>query len=134
MGAYQQMGHQSQNLLKHTDLSSYTGIVASPVNYTESELTEHVKTALFLRRFDVVFDPQLYVPKTSRGQLNTWRYFPPDVDTSDVSSDQWWNDLVSEICKTARRLRATAVCSPTVVPRVFADSYFERVVATGTTL
>src|SRR4051812_34979492 len=126
MGAYQQMGHQSQNLLTDVDLASYSGIVASPVNYGESELTTHIATARFRRGFDVVFDPQLYVPSTDRGQLKTWKYFPADVDTADVASDAWWLKMVTEIVAAAERVKARAVCSPALVPKVFSDAYFER--------
>jgi hypothetical protein len=128
------MGHQSQNLLTEADLSRYTGVVASPVNYTESELAEHVKTARFRRSFDIVFDPQLYVPRTDRGQLKTWTYFPADVDTADLASDDWWDRMVVEIREAAIRVRADAVCSPAVIPRSFSDDYFERTIANGTAL
>src|SRR5687768_15124772 len=37
MPAYQQMGHQSENLLFEPDLSAYAGAILSPVNYTEDE-------------------------------------------------------------------------------------------------
>lgn len=134
MGAYQQMGHQSQNLLTDVDLANYTGVVASPVNYDEAELATHIATAKFRRGFDVVFDPQMYVPSTERGCLKTWKYFPADVDTADVASAAWWTTIVTEIVNAAERVKARAVCSPAIVPKVYSDAYFEQLLANGVAL
>jgi hypothetical protein len=125
------MGHQSHNLLTAEGLNRYAGIVASPVNYDESELTTHVKTAQFRRQYDVVFDPQLYVPSTDRGQLRTWTYFPADVDTADLGSDAWWDTVLREVVAAVTRMKVDAVCSPAVLPRVFSDDYFDRTLANG---
>ena len=134
MGAYQQMGHHSQNLVTDPDLGSFTGVVGSPVNYPEAELVQHLAAARFRRGFDLVFDPQLYVPSSERGCLREWSYFPADVDTADLASDQWWEVLVREVCHAATRLKVDAVCSPAVLPRAFSDDYFARLVQTGNSL
>ncbi len=134
MGAYQQMGHQSQNLLIDEALSKFSGIVASPRDYPEEELATHIATAKYRRHFDVVFDPQMYVPRTNRGQLHTWSYFPSDVDTADLTSELWWRKICDEVAATAIRVKARAVCSPAVIPNVFADAYYSRVLANGAAL
>jgi hypothetical protein len=134
VGAYQQMGHQSHNLLLDEGLASYVGMVASPVNYTHAELVEHVLPARFRRGLDVVFDPQLYVPSSERGQLRQWSYFPSDVESADLASDEWWQALNANICDCAAELKADAVCSPVVIPRAFSDDYFSRAIATGADL
>src|SRR4051812_26758625 len=138
MGAYLQLGHQSHNLIAEPGLSAFAGIVASPVNYHESELRTHIVTARAGRGgdlidtpkpFDVVFDPQLYVPRSERGHLRDWPYFPSDVD-SDDRSDGWWETLVNAVAETANRVQVDAVCSPAIIPRAFTDEYFEQIVST----
>ncbi len=131
MTVYQQMGHDSKNLLEEETLSDYAGAILSPVNYTEEQ------TQLYMRRlqkpgnFDFVFDPQFYFPETNRGVLREWAYFPDDVDTADQASLSWWGEHVTNIVATARRLGATFVCSPAIVPRVYSDGFYDTLVQVG---
>jgi hypothetical protein len=127
MGAYHQMGHHSENLLEEPELAAYRGAILSPVNYTEVQVAGQVH-AIAERSLELILDPQLYYPTSQRGCLRTWDYFPADVDTADLSSEDWWHSLTDRLLDAARRIRATSVCSPAVVPRSFDDAYFARLV------
>ena len=126
MPAYHQMGHDSRNLLWDVNLlRSYRGAVLSPVNYDEGA-TSAIISLMEEKRdgFDFILDPQLYYPRSERGQLRTWSYFPDDVDTADVASLTWWRRINRDLAAVAKRLDVGGVCSPAVVPRAFgSDSY-----------
>lgn len=124
MASYHQMGHDSRNLLSEPNLKSYKGAILSPTNYTESEIIEQIKS-LGSENFKMIFDPQLYYPKSERGCLSDWSYFPSDVDTADQSSISWWEKLISNIASSVQTLNPQAVCSPAVVPNTFSDDYYE---------
>ena len=93
MSAFHQMGHHSQNLLLLPELSMYRGAILSPVNSGPSELAELTDELKVLPDFRTVFDPQLYYPRTERGRLRDWAYFPADVDSADLSTLEWWKGL-----------------------------------------
>src|ERR1043166_6848370 len=111
MPTYQQMGHDSQNLLDDPALTAYAGAIISPVNYTEDDTRSHIQRLQAPGSFDFVFDPQLYFPQTNRGVLREWTYFPADVDTADQSSLDWWQPLVANAITVARRVGAQSICS-----------------------
>lgn len=137
MPAYHQMGHDSENLLLESGLEAFRGMVASPVNYSESDMSRQiagVRAVAGRRDFDVVFDPQLYFPRTERGCLRDWPYFPTDVDTGDRDSDVWWEPLVTSLASTVGGMSVNAICSPAEVPRAFPDAYFERTIRVGSML
>lgn len=125
MSAYHQMGHDSRNLLSEKNLAAYRGAILSPINYTENEVMQQIDACDDMG-FEFVLDPQLYYPNTARGKLTQWSYFPSDVDTADQSSNAWWQRLVSQIAETAERLQPAAVCSPSIVPRLFSMDYYSR--------
>ena len=130
MAAYHQMGHQSDNLLTSEHLKKYVGCLLSPVNYTKNEMAVQIKNASD-REIETIFDPQLYYPKSERGHLKKWKYFPSDVDTADLSSDTWWSALIDRLIDTCEDMGPTAVCSPAIVPKRFDDDYFAKLVQTG---
>lgn len=135
MPAYQQMGHHSENLLFEPKLSAFQGAVLSPVNYDIEATREQVqKCASTFQDFDLIFDPQLYYPNTERGCLDRWSYFPADVDTADLSSATWWQSLVARLATVVTDLNVSAVCSPSVVPRTFSDSYYSQATAVTSSL
>jgi len=137
MPAYHQMGHDSENLLLEAGLEAFRGMIASPVNYSESDMNLQiagVRAAAGRSDFDVVFDPQLYYPRTERGCLRDWQYFPTDVDTGDRNSDAWWEPLVNSLGSTIGSMSVNAICSPAEVPRAFPDAYFEQSVRVGNML
>jgi hypothetical protein len=127
MSAYFQMGHDSENLIGGEGLD-YGGIVLSPVNRTSVELKAHVAAFREKGSFDVVLDPQLYCPQHRRGHLPTYRYFPDDLETADLSNRGWWRQRIKLLAEEARELGADAVCSPAVLPRKFEDGYYEQTV------
>lgn len=122
MAVYHQMGHATVNLIP--EVMGYRGAILSPVNCTEalalSWAEEHQS-----KDFEFVFDPQLYFPRSDRGQLADWPYFPKELDTADLSSAAWWEGVNKKLlaCAVAAGLRR--VCSPTMVPRGgYSDEYF----------
>ena len=94
MAAYLQMGSDTENLVGETDLDEFQGVVLSPVNRTTLELGQDIITFSQKGNFDIVMDPQLYVPDSERGCLPGQSYFPSDIDTADLTSDVWWSSLV----------------------------------------
>lgn len=124
MPAYQHMGHQSDNLLWESELSDYGGVLLSPVNYRRSSVGEQISRLGSRVGVESIFDPQLYVPDSDRGQLRTWEYFPVDVDSADLTSTEWWNRVSTSVAELCRDLRPSGVCSPAVVPRTFGNEYY----------
>jgi hypothetical protein len=131
MTAYHQMGHDSENLLTDTACVGFTGAIASPVDYTEQQVRHQVATHPDL---EWVLDPQLYSPRSGRGCLSKWEYFPQDVDTADLGSLEWWANVNRAIAATAERLKVGVVCSPAVQPRVYSDEYFGSVLDVASAL
>ncbi len=135
MGTYQQMGHNTDNLLFDPDLSGYKGTVLSPINHELSALVDKSKAAGHRGHFDVLFDPQLYYPKNGRGHLPEWGYYPSDLETADLSSIVWWNALTDKLIADCDRVRPDAICSPAMVPpRESSPDYFATIVEVGTYL
>ena len=128
MGTYHQMGHHSQNLLSDPQLATYSGAILSPVNYRQDDVIGQIQRSRAQQAFETVFDPQLYYPTTQRGVLREWTYFPADVDTADITSSAWWNQIVDQIAITCDQINPTTVCSPAVVPRTFTNDYFSLLV------
>jgi len=133
MTAFQQISHDSQNLLDEEALSEYVGAVLSPVNYTEAE-TEAFTDRLRLKRsgeFDFVFDPQLYFPESERTLLRKWPYFPNDFDSGDRGSLEFWAKVTKLVVKAGTDLRARQIASPADVAKIYDNGYFERLVHVG---
>lgn len=124
MAVYHQMGHQSDNLLTEPYLSNFQGAILSPVNYTEQELSRTLEICRELDKFETIFDPQLYYPQTQREKLKEWSYFPADVDTVDLTSLEWWENLIKSLASTLIIVRPDVVCSPALAPRNFDNEYF----------
>ena len=123
MAAYLQMGHDSENLVGVAGLESFAGLILSPVNRTEDELKRNVSAFREKGAFDIVLDPQLYFPQQERGALSSHSYFPKDLDTADLSSTRWWNDVVKRLAAYASDMRVNAVCSPAIVPKKWGADY-----------
>jgi hypothetical protein len=131
MAVYHQMGNDSENLLFETDLDLYRGAILSPINYDEAKISLQIERSRDGRDFDTIFDPQLYYPRTERGVLKEWDYFPADFDTADSASEQWWSTLCRKVRSTCVRLQPSAACSPAIVPGVYSDNYFSTMVQVG---
>jgi len=124
MSAYHQMGHNSRNLLLEKHLSTYSGAILSPVNDPEQRMAEIIQEMSHCG-IEFILDPQLYYPGARRGHLVQWAYFPSDVDTADQADSAWWEQLSRSLAQSARRIGATAVCSPAIVPRVHSLEYYQ---------
>lgn len=126
MGVYHQIGHHAENLVLEDHLSKYSGAILSPVNYT---LEETIRTITRSREkyneYNLIFDPQLYYPRTDRDKLRNWPYFPEDVDTVDLSDLSWWDTIIENMLDTVDAIKPNTVCSPTLHPRTFDNQYFE---------
>lgn len=124
MGSFHQMGHDSENLLDEPELTAFAGAVLSPVNYDPQRTRAQIER-FQTSTFRMVLDPQMYYPRSQRGQLREWPYFPSDVDTADLSSQVWWQERVDALASTATEIGVNAVCSPATAPRTFTATYYE---------
>jgi len=135
MAVYHQMGHHSNNLIDLQDMSTYAGAIFSPINCTETEAASQGEGAKQSKaNFEIILDPQLYVPATERGKLRKWSYFPKDVDTADFTDARWWTELNKKLAGACKKIKANAVCSPVVIPKVFDDKYYANAVRVGSEL
>lgn len=136
MGAFHQMGHDSRNLLFEPELGGFRGAILSPINYERPQIQGQIAEAREIGRgFEMIFDPQLYVPSVIRGCLPSWRsYYPEDVDTVDLTSEDWWERLINGLVGECLGLRPNAICSPAVIPQVFNDDYYGQSVHWGSQL
>ena len=128
MPVYHQMGNDSINLVFEEGLSTYRGAILSPVNCDKEGTAKFISRMRALANFEVIFDPQLYFPKSEMGCLPAWDYFPKGVRTADPSSSKWWQAIVDSLVASMSPLQPDAVCSPAMVPRTFPDSFFEELV------
>ena len=128
MSVYHQMGNDSINLVFEPNLSVYKGAIISPVNATKAETLGHVERMRALSEFEVIFDPQLYYPRSDRGCLPTWDYFPEGADTSDVASLEWWYAVADRLIDSMSEVQPNAICSPASVPSVYPDEFFSHCV------
>lgn len=124
MAAYLQMGHDSENLVGVSGLEDIRGLILSPVNRSQNELTGHVAEFRKKGDFDIIFDPQLYCPRSDRGQLPHHLYFPQDINTADITSLKWWKSLIQKLVAEAKELGVDAVCSPAILPSKYSPEYY----------
>lgn len=129
MAAIMQMGHGTENLFAEQELEGFKRVVLSPLNRTPLELEEDVSNFRSKGCDEVVFDPQLYYPKTSKKTLKSHPYFPEDFHTADQSEITWWKRLNSKIAKYASSLAVDTCISPAMQPKVWKDEYFVNLVA-----
>lgn len=125
MGVFHQIGHHSINLVGKSGLEGYKGLVCSPVNYNIESMRERNKSFLEKER---IFDPQLYYPRTERGVLKGWSYFPNDFETQNLTDSIWWDRLCDELIKSAKNATCNSLCTPTNIPNVFSDAYYDECV------
>lgn len=130
MGAYHQIGHDSENLLELEELSCFRGALASPTNYDLGR-TIAQRSMVNTSNWEYIFDPQLYFPSSTRSQLPTWTYYPKDFDLVDRTNIAWWKDLSSRIVEVVGKIGPTAVCTPAIVPRAYSDYYYSLITEVG---
>jgi len=131
MTAYLQMGHDTENLVGETDLEEFGGIVLSPVNREPDKLRENMPVFRQRGEFDIILDPQLYVPRGQRENLIQQPYFPATFDTSDFGAAQGWTTVVTELARFAKELGVDAVASPVSMPRRWTDEFYDTCVETS---
>ena len=122
-------------MVVESELHRFVGAILSPVNYGPQETNEQCsRFREKINNFDIIFDPQLYVPRTDRGQLQNWRHMPADLDSTDLSSLAWWNNVIDGIVSAVADFRPNAICSPAPFPRAFDDEYYDMLVSIGNNL
>jgi len=132
MPSYHQLGHHSENLIFESELGTFKGAVLSPVNYDTTQTKGQVTKCLDKKPgFDFIFDPQLYVPHSDRGVLKSWKYFPQEIDSADLSDIRWWHSLNDSLVSTIVDLKVQSVCSPANIPKQYRLDYYANVVAVG---
>lgn len=124
MTAYFQMGHDTENLIGENDLNEFKGIILSPVNRSPEELKANIPEFRGKGSYDIIFDPQLYVPTSERQNLLNQPYFPSDLETADMSSSKWWDNLIKSLCKYVKELKVNTVASPVTLPKIWNDDYY----------
>ncbi len=129
MSVFHQIGHDSINLVNDSELKQYAGMVCSPLNYPAAKVKSHIE--LMPSQFISIFDPQLYFPKSDRGHLTSWDYFPNDFETADQSSFAWWENLNGRLSETCLKIGVSHVCSPCIVPAKFSVDYYKFFVDVG---
>jgi hypothetical protein len=128
MSAYLQMGHDSENLVGEKDLDDFRGIILSPVNRTPDELRSDVAAFRKKATYDILLDPQMYVPKCDRGVLKKHPYFGDDIDSVALSDEKWWTKTAGRIAKYGVSLGVDGIVSPVVHPKVWSDEYYSLTV------
>lgn len=135
MAVLHQMGHHSNNLIDLPEMAAFAGAIFSPINCTQAEAAEQIVSVRQAKKnFEVIFDPQLYIPSTNRGKLKKWPYFPRDFDTADSASPSWWNDLNKKLATACKKVKVDTVCSPLIIPKVFDDKYYANIIAVSNDL
>lgn len=129
MSTYHQIGHHSFNLVNDKNLKQFSGMVCSPLNYSEDKVINQISS--LPDNFASILDPQLYFPRSERGQLRTWRYYPDDFDSADPENLNWWEEICVELLDTCKRIGATHVRSPCIVPTRFSSEYYKFCVDIG---
>jgi hypothetical protein len=122
------MGDNTENLVGERDLLGFGGIILSPVNRKPRDIGDDISRFRKKATFDIVFDPQLYVPNTDRGKLHLYDYFPEDLDTADPLSEAWWSKVTGKLAFCGKDYGVDAMASPAVIPNVWSDDYFANCV------
>ncbi|MBU1398686.1 MAG: hypothetical protein KKH85_07345 [Proteobacteria bacterium] len=131
MSAYLQMGHDTENLVGADDLDEFTGIILSPVNRDPKQIAEKMPVFRKAGDYDIVLDPQLYIPRGNREHLVMQPYFPATFDTTDFSSPEGWTDIVRRLSMFAGDLGVDAVASPVIMPRRWTSKFYDTSVETS---
>jgi len=130
MSAFHQIGHDSEKMLFEPDLQAFRGAILSPVNYEPGDTASLATRAREdLSNFDLWFDPQLYVPDSTRGQIRSWSYFPSDFGTADLTQRAWWARPAEHIVSACKAFSPDVICSPVPLPKQFSNQYYNLCVS-----
>jgi hypothetical protein len=129
MSSYHQMGHDSWNLVSEEALTSFGGLVLSPVNDSPEQVRERL-ASLGTRRdhLDIILDPQFYKPKSDRGSLTDWLHIDNNFDTADLGNMGWWTERCHRLVEQGEQIGVTAIASPAAIPRAFDVAYYDWVI------
>lgn len=116
------MGNDTANLIPA--LPGFGGAIISPVNSSPADVRGHIDKWQH-STFSFVLDPQLYYPKSERGELRQWSYFPAELDTADLTSEDWWNAVGRRVLDVATDLGVTTVCSPAACANQYLNGYYK---------
>jgi len=125
MASYMQMGHHSENLIGEKDLDEFSGLILSPVNRGPDDLRNDIVDYRGKGTYNIIFDPQLYQPKSTRRLLREQPYFPNDIDTADTFSAKWWENINTNLAKYIKDLKVDMAVSPAIIPNDWSNSYFQ---------
>ena len=67
----------------------------------------------------------MYFPRSDRGFLQSYPYFPSDFETADLSSIPWWQNILNRLSEFVETLGACAVASPVYHPRLWNTEYYD---------
>lgn len=123
MGIYHQIGHDCINLLKEKALSPFAGLIWSPVNYLEEEVTS--SNLSLPKKFSRFLDPQLYFPAGEKENLHAWDYYPDDFETSDNTNPAYWDSISKALIKTCIRTGCKTLCSPAPILNQCNNAYYD---------
>lgn len=109
-----QIGHNGHKLTTENLEKGYCdGAILSPADYPFDKNLE-ISRSINRKNGTVLFDPQFYIPRTNRPDLETYGYFDQyggnEFDTAGVSSQ--YNSLCQEIISTQDELNVDAYVSP----------------------
>lgn len=128
MSSYFQMGHHMENLVGEDHLNNFEGIILSPVNRLPDELMRDIPNFREKGEYDIIFDSQLYIPRSVRDKLLNQPYFPSDFDTADYTSDEWWMNLMNSLTAYISELDVDAVVSPVLLPKIWGNEFYSHCV------
>ncbi len=119
-----QIGHNGHKLtIDNLEKGNCDGAILSPADY---KLEKNREIARSIHQGDglVLFDPQFYIPRTNRPDLETYSYFNEyggdEFDTAGVSSQ--YESLCREIISTQDKLSVDAYISPARFLDTFSES------------
>ena len=122
MGIYHQIGHNSINLVKEKNLNHFSGLIWSPVNYTQEKVSGNNHT--LPKDFAKTFDPQLYFPDGEKRNLLAWDYYPEDFETADITSRTFWDTISKKLVDTCVNTDCRFLCSPVAIPKHCGLDYY----------
>lgn len=128
MSSLHQMGHHTKNLIFELDEGLYSGAILSPVNDDEEKTQRIISECSKIKNFNLIFDPQLYFPRTERECLKNWSYFPKNFHSVDRGSISFWKKTNKALLNSCYSIKADAVCSPVTFPKKFNNDFYNTTV------
>jgi len=116
MEVYHQAGHNSVwNIASMVEDNAGSGIIFSPVNDSAEKILG-IDQGIRKNSF---FDPQLYLPKTLKGKLSSFDYFPANISKNFQTSD--FDKEKHEIAKRCIDFQLSAQFKYLVIPARYYD-------------